>query len=380
MKNIVGQTPRGKDFFKRNHIINKTYRRLDAGNHLFLSAPRRAGKTSIMRFLEDAPNHGYAFIYANTEDIQDAEDFFKLVSEKLVNSTALVEMIKASKDSKNVFAQFIDKFNKIKLGALEVEFNGKKPSNYKTELSELLKKLDTDKFKIIIMLDEFPVTIENIKNTQDEQAAINFLQANRNLRQEASRGIQFIYTGSIGLPTIAGRLKATSTLNDLNTVEIPPLSRDEATLFAQKILDHYDIKYELDAIKYLLEKLQWLMPFYIQLVLQVLIDEAFESDKTIDIKAIDKAIQKSSSHRSNLYFENYWTRLEKSLSRPDIYIAQDILRSIAQQSEVPKGNLGSSNQTKGILEMLEIDGYINLFEGKYRFNSPILRDWWKKYA
>lgn len=55
MKNIVGQTPRGADFFPRDAIINRIYRRLDAGSHIFLAAPRRVGKTSIMRFLGRKP-------------------------------------------------------------------------------------------------------------------------------------------------------------------------------------------------------------------------------------------------------------------------------------------------------------------------------------
>lgn len=40
MKNIVGQTPRGQDFFPRDAIINRIYRRLDGGAHIFLAAPR----------------------------------------------------------------------------------------------------------------------------------------------------------------------------------------------------------------------------------------------------------------------------------------------------------------------------------------------------
>ena len=58
MKNVVGQTPRGTDFYPRDAVINKIYRRLDAGNHIFMSAPRRAGKTAIMRFMEDNPRKG----------------------------------------------------------------------------------------------------------------------------------------------------------------------------------------------------------------------------------------------------------------------------------------------------------------------------------
>jgi uncharacterized protein len=65
MKNIVGQTPRGADFYPREAIVNRIYRRLDSGNHLYLSAPRRSGKTSIMLAMEDNPRAGYIFTYLN---------------------------------------------------------------------------------------------------------------------------------------------------------------------------------------------------------------------------------------------------------------------------------------------------------------------------
>ena len=89
MKNIVGQTPRGKDFYPRTKVIRKIYRRLDSGSHIFMSAPRRAGKTSIMRFLEDEPKKGYVFLYVSVEDIESSEEYFKLLSEELLDSEAV---------------------------------------------------------------------------------------------------------------------------------------------------------------------------------------------------------------------------------------------------------------------------------------------------
>lgn len=380
MKNIVGQTPRGDNFFKRNQIINKIYRRLDAGNHLFLSAPRRAGKTSIMRYLEDFPNDDYAFIYINTEDIKDAEDFFKLIAEKLLNSTAVEKMTKVAEKSKSIFKQFTENVSEIRVWNLGIKLNKTEPPKYKDELEALLQKLDIDEFKIVIMLDEFPVTIENIKNEQGNKEAINFLHANRGIRQHANKGIQFIYTGSIGLSTIAGKLQATSTLNDLNIIEILPLSNEEATQFAQLVLNEYKVQFAEDVIPYMLDKLQWLMPFFIQLIIQMLIDEFDEKGIMIGKEAVDRAFQKSSTHRSNLYFENYLTRLDKSLPPNDAKLAKFILMEIATKNEMPKNAFAELENSSSTLEMLELDGYINFSSNAYRFNSPILRDWWKKHA
>ncbi|HFA50685.1 MAG TPA: hypothetical protein ENJ95_16885 [Bacteroidetes bacterium] len=380
MRNIVGQTPRGNDFFKRNHIIKKIYRRLEAGNHLFLSAPRRAGKTSIMRYLEDNPREGHAFVYINTEDVNDSEEFFRLVAEKLLSSKAVEKMTKAAESSKNVFKQFTENISKIKVWSFEVELNKTEAPKYKDELETLMRKLDTEDFKIIIMLDEFPVTIENIKSEHGEEQAVSFMHANRRIRQEAKRGIQFIYTGSIGLPVIAKRLKATATLNDLNVLEIPPLSILEATRFSQQIFDNYKVEYLPGVIGYMLEKLDWLMPFFIQLVIQKMIDEFDETGSILSKKSVDIAFVKSGTHRSNLYFDNYLSRLDKTLPEKEAKNAKHILKEVAVTGEIHVDTFDGMEGSKNILEMLELDGYLTSDGKNYRFSSPILGAWWKKHV
>ena len=380
MRNIVGQIPRGSDFFKRAAIINKIYRRLEAGNHIFLSAPRRAGKTSIMRFLEDNPRKGYAFLYINTEDVGDIEEFFKLLSDELLDSKAVRTMTQLVENSKGIFASFTEKISKIKVWNLEFQMQNKKQPTYKDEFHELMKKLNSEDFTIVLMLDEFPITLEKIHRKHGEYEAIHFLHCNRSIRQEASKGIQFIYTGSIGLANIASKLNATAALNDLNVVEIPPLTFSEAKRFTTTLLKNYQVAYEADVIDYLLEKLQWLMPFFIQLVVQVLIDEYETRRKPLTKKLVDVAIDRSSTHRNHLYFVNYYTRLEKSLLPEEAQLAKKILLEIAQQKEVPLDAFEGEATAARILEMLILDGYINNNQNAYRFNSPILRDWWRKYG
>jgi len=69
------------------------------------------------------------------------------------------------------------------------------------------------------MIDEFPVTIEHIRDEQGELAARNFLKQNRAIRQNPalSKKIQFIYTGSIGLLSVVKKLNATADVNDIQT-------------------------------------------------------------------------------------------------------------------------------------------------------------------
>ena len=269
MKNIVGQTPRGADFYPRDAIINKTYRRLDAGNNIFMSAPRRAGKTAIMRFMEDQPRKGYAFLYISVEDVEDREEFFQVLSEELLNSKAVSRLIKASEKAQNIFSRLAEHIKKIKVWNLEVETQSKEQPKYSEEFEKLTRDLDTSDFKIVMLIDEFPVALERIEKTAGVEAAREFLHINRSIRQRAKQGLLFVYTGSIGLPNIARKLNATATINDLNVIEVPPLTLKQAKQFAQLLLKNYKVKTRPRVTDYMLKRLHWLMPFFIQLIIQM---------------------------------------------------------------------------------------------------------------
>ncbi|MBK6901424.1 MAG: ATP-binding protein [Saprospirales bacterium] len=245
MKNIVGQTPRGKDFYPRDAVINRIYRRLDSGNHLYLSAPRRSGKTAIMRALEDNPRETYIFIYLNVEDCSNPEDFFRLLAEELESSAAQGRLAKLGEKAKNVFERFLEHIKKVKIAGFEIETAGavNKPG-YAKVFEQLLREIETDGETVVIMVDEFPVAVENIAKAKGNEEAVRFLHANRAMRQRAGTGVRFVYTGSIGLPNVARKLDPAPTINDLNIVEIPPLSPEEGVDMSKKIFATYSIEVE----------------------------------------------------------------------------------------------------------------------------------------
>jgi len=386
MKNIVGGIPRGDNFFPRDKVIQKIYRRLDSGDNVYMAAPRRVGKTAIMYRLQDKPEIGYYFIYIITESIEDTESFFKELLRQLLKSDAFNKLIKISKKTGELFR----KIKSVNLGELGFELN-ESDINYFEDFRNLLQKLETHDFKIILMVDEFPQTVENIFRKSGKDAAQNFLQANRVVRQEANKNILFIITGSIGLHTLAEKLNATKEINDLNTVDIKPLDRVEAKELTTSLLNSYDIPIEQGSIDYLLDKIQWFVPFYIQLAVQEIIDEYENTEQTINNKSVSEAFSRITNRRNNHFFEHYYSRLAKTFKDNEYTFALELLHELTQHDEFSislvdklahRHNLDKIYPI--ILRTLTFDGYIYSRQKKdeiyYCFTSPILRNWWRKYV
>lgn len=381
MKNVVGQPPRGADFYPRNPVMDKIYRRLESGNNLYLSAPRRSGKTSIMKALEDNPKDGYVFVYLNVEDCQGVDDYFRHLADELEKSTAQGKLAKLGEKAKGVFSTFFERVRKVKISVIELETAASPAqiSTYAEVFEQLLRDMDAEGNKIVIMVDEFPVAVENIAKQLGNDTAVAFLHANRGMRQRAAEGIRFIYTGSIGLPNVARKLDPSPTINDLNIVEIPPLTEAEGADMSKKIFEEYGILVPEETVLYMLKEIQWLMPFFIQLVVQLLIDESESEGLPISNETVNKVLLKAANHRNNIYFASYYDRLAKTLPTDQCETAKLILAEIANNDSAPASAFPQEN-TALVLETLEYDGYIHEQGGQYRFNSPILRMWWRKNA
>ena len=121
------------------------------------------------------------------------------------------------------------------------------------------------------------------------------------------------------------------------------------------------------------------MPFFIQLVIQLLIDELESEKGPVTREMVDKVLLRAANHRNNVYFASYLDRLAKTLPTDQCETAKAILAEIAAKEFAEPGNFQQGN-AQLVLEALEYDGYIHEQGGQFRFNSPILRMWWKKNA
>lgn len=390
MRNLVGQTPRGADFFPRDKVVAKIYRRLDAGANLFLAAPRRVGKTSIMRALEDKPREGYHFVYVITESIHDIEEYYGKVLTAVLASDAMGALAKKREGLKKQIQDLLGNVsNNIKLPWVEASLNAnenKENKSFQAAFEEILGRLDTGEETIVIMVDEFPQTVENIREKHGSLTAEKFLRLNREQRQTTNAKIRFVLTGSIGLPAVVKKLTSDSVINDLNVVEIPPLEEEEARQMTQTLLKNYKVRYEPEVIDYLLKKLKWLIPFHLQLSAQELIDIYESTEQPLGIVDVDEAFKSVLKLRNDIYFNHYYTRLNDTFPQKEHYnFALNLLNHAATHDWATREttrelaqNLAAHEQ-EAVLEALVYDGYLVSENDKgHRFHSALLQQWWVK--
>lgn len=392
MKNIVGTPARGDSFFPREREISKIINRLKAGNNLQIAAPRRVGKTSILFHLQDKSIEGYTYIYVDTESISNEQDFYKKILKEILRSTSIAKspvlqrLIKAG-------TGFLGKIKSVSVLETGIEFKDDIIEiNFKEELEHFLLgfKIE-DETKLVLLLDEFPQTILNIiaANNGDTQAAIQFLQSNRELRQspDINKKVQFIYTGSIGLNHTVATINASAFVNDLNSVEVEPLVEYEAIQLVTQLLEEKGILISRDAVDHLLQKLKWYIPFHIQLAVQEIVDLT-TSGNQVDTLIIDRAFGKIITSRNNSHFEHYHSRLKSQFKGEEFKYAENVLSKLATDGILDKATAydmaipyNLEENYRQIIDILDSDGYINTDSQTaiYRFNSPIVRMWWQKY-
>ena len=391
MKLSIGKIASDENFFSRNDIIAEIYEALEEGGNLLLSAPRRVGKTSIIQFIKDNPTDEYYCVYVDTEDVSDSQTFFKVLLKAIFDVENKSRFLKTIQEAGKKMKGFLSSIDNLDFGGVfSIDFNEKPTESldYYEKFKEFLEKVDLDGRKILLMIDEFPVTIEHIKDEQGEIAARNFLKQNRIIRQnpDLSTKIKFIYTGSIGLLSVVKKLNATADINDIQTYKLRPLALKEALLLAQTLLKTYKIEADEAVLKYLLqEKIEWLIPFHIQLAVKEIRDLYRMEAKTVDNDFIDKAFNELILNGS-IYLEHYRGRLSQVFNRNELVLVHEILKQLADKKavlELVLYDLAVKNKLedsfKNILLTLEYDGYIVETEStKWRFYSPILKKWWSK--
>ena len=210
------------------------------------------------------------------------------------------------------------------------------------------------------------------------------------MRQEnlIDKNIRFIYSGSIGLENIVRRINASKTINDLIPIKFNPLTKSKVEEMINLLLKNLDFTLDSRQIDLILEKIEWLIPFFIQKTIEVIKDIYKENNlDEITIDVIEEAFSEMITQQN--CFENWHSRL-KTLFKVDEYnFAKELLNRIAAHTSVESNEIRDiavkqniAEDYQDVLTSLMYDGYINNNEDPkiYRFNPPILRMWWWKYV
>src|SRR5687768_16243229 len=80
-KIIIGNTATGDYYYDRPDIVAYIWEQIIIGNHVLLAAPRRVGKSSIMKYMIDNRIDNLKCVYKNIQGLGSADHFFQSIYE-----------------------------------------------------------------------------------------------------------------------------------------------------------------------------------------------------------------------------------------------------------------------------------------------------------
>lgn len=391
MRNTRGKAAIAEDFFGRNHELAELRETLRRDNVLLL-APRRVGKTSLMHAVASRWRaEGGSALFVDVQGAATELQFVRRLA-AAIDKSGGDGLIASARRRMSQAVQAV-----AKLGGsagpvgLEFELRSASDDDWLAASDALLRALGDQPGEALLLVDELPLLVQQILLTDPERGrdrAKAFLEALRGWRIDpALARLHWLVAGSVGLDTLARRYGFSASINDF--VLMPLGAFDDVT--ARELLDAlaegHRATFTVEAREHLVRRLGgWSLPYYVQ----ILFGEARAQARgaTIDVPTVDRAwvTLLDANHRS--HFDHWWSRLGESLAAPDAERTHTLLHALATapagltRDEARTRTMGASlveadrDRWAFVLDTLTSDGYIVEEQGRLRFRSPLLREFW----
>jgi hypothetical protein len=395
MKLKIGNPATGSDFFPREGVRTRLLRAL-ARDHVAFVGPRRTGKTSILKNITERPPTETTAVFLDLEKFSTVPEW---LSALLAPTKELIQgeekgdwLAKSGKSAKSLLA-IIEKLEVLGNG-ITLTPNRSNPDAWRPLADQFHTLLRDANLPIYFLLDEFPWYLGHLarKHSAEEvEAVLNWF---RSARQELAGGkTRFLVTGSIGLEGLLRRIGLSPTANDFDTIEIPPLTDEEALDFLMELSTGEEIPFNPTAGRRILKLMGANWPILLELFMSELQDKDLKKLPSMpELKELYESRMVRGSR--NKYCHEMFTRLSKDelFSPTERRIAFECLKMLTVQPAiggidlemihskiVPDEKVRSmtGDELGFVIDTLRHDGYLlRRDDGQYQFASNILRDYW----
>lgn len=376
---ITGSAAEGSKYFRRADIEDRLWHEIDKNNHVLFLAPRRVGKSSIVKFMANNNVHSFACLYEDIESDSSIQDFYRRLCRMTYVALSVVGK------NKSWLSKWLKKWRITSIGKEKITIE-KNDLDFRHEFFDLLNDLQVQKQKIVLFLDEFPDVLWKIYNRHGNGDAEILLNDLRTLRQTKAFKDVFVMVllGSVGLSHIVKKVTGrTDKVNDLHKEYLFALKQSQAKEFLEYLIKDASMQIDDETKNYLLDKIGHFIPYYIQLIIEECDDQLFEAQRPELTKPdIDNAYK--ILLKKHQYFEDWDSRLSKYFPQKYAYLSEVLSFCAAKDKvtiqEIYDIALAQKNEFEWKADLDDIliaDGYISEENDQYQFNSPFLKDWWK---
>jgi hypothetical protein len=253
---------------------------------------------------------------------------------------------------------------------------------------------------ILYLLDEFPWFLDLVAKKSSPQEVEAVLAWFRHARQELTdHPARFLVTGSIGLNGLVRRLGLSPTINEFDTVEIPPLNDAEALSFLEQLARDEGVPLSGAGRRRILRLLGTNWPILLQLFVSEVQEWQCATRRRMPAIADLNRIYGDGlvGGNRNKYCSEMWDRLPKVFNPGELRLAREILKELCLAStgktrddfqalharlvpdEAHRAHVAA--ELDYVLDTLKHDGYVVQppQDGhRTRFASNILRDYWAR--
>jgi len=377
------------DCFDRDREAEKLWRYFKDGRNVLMLAPRRMGKTVLLeRLKEEGASHGFRAIVLDVEGYRQEKDFFQEMCASIQEEIGTGQAI---------LGALTERLRRVVQGADNLQGDWRNlllQMDWRLFADHLVAQLEKEKDDKIwlFLVDEITIFTKALLDSQSVTAASDFLYKLRQLCRE-NRKVRWLFTGSIGLDTIARRHGFEGSLVDLEIFSLEPFSLETARDFLQEIAKKNGATLTEEAVAALCERLGWLSPYYLKKMGQAACEFASPA-KEVDAKAAHLAADSLLDLAHRTYWSTWREHLNKNYPEPERTRLFTILAEACRGSDgasfstllLTLSQAGSEPLAEGglrdILDTLEADGYLTAApdRSRFRFRMNLLRDWWQRYV
>jgi hypothetical protein len=392
LKRATGNWVVGDQFWDRKVELDLFIERLNEGAHLLLTAPRRIGKTSLMKEAARRLEDRYLCLYI---DLQKAES----ASDAIVELSLAAHCYKPAWDRiVSVFQHTLkDTIETVKLKDLSISLrSGLTPDNWRAKGDQLLEILAEQDRPVVLFLDEVAILVNRLlrgsdylitpERKEEVDAFLSWLRAN-SIRHQGK--IRFVVTGSIGLEPLVRQAGLSATLNTFTPFHLEPWTREAAAACLVALSNGYNLTITQEATEEMLERLGVYIPHHVQMFFDHVYQEARTADvPEVSLTMVRKVYESSMlGIRGHVELSHMEERLRMVLGPKLDVLALDLLTEAAvvgaltvdATSILALSHFGQdwAAPARDVLGILEHDGYLRSRAGGYSFASALLRDWWR---
>ncbi len=387
----VGNPATGNDFIDRERETAFILDTIEK-DHVMLVAPRRFGKTSIMRNIEKRLESKHRpCVFLEVESINSPGEFITDLVTALIECEGASHKTRVFSALKRMFTQVPEIIDEIETPVFRAKLRSHLRAEFSDDWHEKAKKIETIFGEIAnpvyIILDEFPVAIQNM----EDDDARKFLHWFRRLRQDSAK-VRFIVGGSVSIDPVVYGVGGTPVINDFRRVNIGGFEEDVALSVVEQVFQEEDWEYSPEIGRAVLDCVgDPYIPYFLVIMLSGLKEEADISEGVPSPTLVDRVYNKRIlGSEGRHYFEHYSRRLQVTYSEQEAKTARAILSkvsvadslSMAIAYDIFRRNYGSDNEDafRALLAQLNHDFYVTSeTPGELRFYSKMLRDWWRIY-